>query len=29
MARGLNAVLPPIDVVAGSIANADPAFPEE
>ncbi|KAL9367878.1 hypothetical protein Peur_039077 [Populus x canadensis] len=28
MARGLNAVLPPIDVVAGSIANADPAFPE-
>lgn len=29
MARGLHAILPPIDVVVGSIANANPACPEE
>ncbi|KAF3454273.1 hypothetical protein FNV43_RR04720 [Rhamnella rubrinervis] len=29
MARGLHAILPPIDVVAGSIANSDPTCPEE
>ncbi|CAL5353933.1 unnamed protein product [Camellia sinensis] len=29
MARGLHAILPPIEVVVGSIANVDPACPED
>lgn len=29
MARGLHAIIPPIEVVAGSIANSDPLCPEE